>query len=55
MEKLFKDIGVTLPNDIFNIIWNNAYQCDGFDDQVSVEAFKRALQELAHKMIYGSD
>jgi len=47
MKKLFQDLGVILPNDIFNIIWDNAYQCDGIDDKVSVEVFRRALQELS--------
>jgi len=51
MKKLFQDLGVILPNDIFNIIWDNAYQCDGVDDKVSVEVFRQALQELANKMI----
>jgi len=55
MKKLFQDIGVVLPNDIFNIIWENAYQCDGIDDKVSVEVFRQALQELADKLIDQND
>jgi len=55
MNKLFQDIGVILPNDIFNIIWENAYQCDGIDEKVSVEDFRQALQELADKMINQHD
>ncbi|XP_025200215.1 uncharacterized protein LOC112598094 [Melanaphis sacchari] len=51
MKKLFQDIGVKLPDDIFNITWDNAYQCDGIDDKVSVEVFRQALQELANRMI----
>ncbi|XP_060875006.1 uncharacterized protein LOC132948519 [Metopolophium dirhodum] len=51
MKKLFQDLGVILPNDIFNIIWDNAYQCDGVDDKVSVEVFRQALQELANRML----
>lgn len=51
MKKLFQDIGVNLPNDIFNIAWDNAYQCDGIDDKVSIEVFRQALQELANRMI----
>lgn len=50
MEKLIKDVGMNLSNDIFNTIWNNAYQCDGFDNHVSVEAFIRALRESTHNM-----
>ncbi|XP_060852337.1 uncharacterized protein LOC132930466 [Rhopalosiphum padi] len=51
MKKLFQDIGVDLPNDIFNITWDNAYRCDGVDDKVSVEVFRQALQELAERMM----
>lgn len=51
MEKLFHDVGVNLPNDIFNVVWDNAYQCDGVDDKVSIEVFRRTLQELADRMI----
>ncbi|KAL4107697.1 hypothetical protein QTP88_017997 [Uroleucon formosanum] len=50
MKKLFQDLGVILPNDIFNIIWDNAYRCDGVDDKVSVEVFRQTLQELADRM-----
>lgn len=55
MKKLFQDMGVILPNDIFNIIWENAYQCDGIDEKVSVEVFRQALQELADRMIDQND
>ncbi|KAE9532011.1 hypothetical protein AGLY_010213 [Aphis glycines] len=51
MKKLFQDIGVNLPNEIFNITWDNAYACDGIDDKVSIEVFRQALQELANRMI----
>lgn len=48
MEKLFKNVGVSLPNDIFNTIWNNAYQCDSFDDLVSIETFMQTLREFTN-------
>lgn len=51
MKKLFQDIGVNLPNDTFNIVWDNAYACDGIDEKVSIEVFRQALQELANRMI----
>lgn len=50
MEKLFKNVEVNLSNDIFNTIWNNAYQYDGFDDQVSIETFMQTLRKFTHSM-----
>ncbi|VVC40503.1 EF-hand domain pair [Cinara cedri] len=52
MEKLFRDVGVNLPSKIFDVVWDNAYRCDGVDDKVSIEVFRQALQELAEsKMV----
>jgi len=50
MKKLFQDLGVILPNEIFNNIWDNAYRCDGVDDKVNVEVFRQTLQEVADRM-----
>lgn len=47
MKKLFQNVGLNLPTDTFNIIWDNAYRLDGFDNNVSIEVFKKALQEHA--------
>lgn len=45
MEKLFRDMGVNLPCDIFNTVWDEACQRDGTDDKASVEMFRQTLEE----------
>lgn len=54
MKKLFHDIGVDLPSEIFELIWDNAYRCDGADDKVSIEVFRQALQQLAERTVTGN-
>jgi len=46
MKKLFYDVGMNLSDDVFNVIWDIAYQREGFDGKVSVETFRQVLQEL---------
>lgn len=51
MEKLFRDIGVKLPKEIFNVTWEIAHQRNGIDNKVSIEDFRRTLQEMTSGMI----
>ncbi|XP_050424735.1 uncharacterized protein LOC126835905 [Adelges cooleyi] len=51
IKDILESIGVVLPDEIFNKVWNYAYQCDGNNDQVSVEVFRQILQKIAHETI----
>lgn len=55
IDKLFRDVGVSLPSDIFNVIWDNAYRCGGYEDKVSVEVFRQALQDYANRLTESQD
>ncbi|XP_050524277.1 uncharacterized protein LOC126895960 [Daktulosphaira vitifoliae] len=51
MKIIFKNIDVHLPDELFDKIWDYAYDCDGYNEKVSLETFRQILEKIAVEMI----
>lgn len=50
MKDLWKRVGVTIPNEVFELMWNEALtreENDGGENMVCIETFRNILDEMS--------